>query len=294
MSTTPSTVTVASLCWQLGQVQSWQDFQQKVTDVVAEAKEKKADFLLFPELFSIDLMCTINECEMPELWLEVDRHTPAFNDLFATLAEQYQLWIIAGTHVQKHANGKYLNTAGLFGPGGKHHSYSKSHLFGGEKALGEIGGDGLDVFETPFGKVAIQVCYDIQFPEPSRLLARAGADIIFCPAYTVGEQGYWRVRHCSHARAVENSVYVVLANTTGVVERSTIGAGYGQALVTSPSGNAFPPQGLYSVGEVNSEQLLVTELDMDKLREYRQKGETDPINDQRTDLYQISQLTGKE
>ncbi len=286
MTKNANKVTVASLCYQLDEINSWQDFTAKINDYVRQAKAQNVDILQFGEFLTIDLMRLINNVEMPELWLAVDKYTDPFNQLFADLANAHNIWIIAGSHVQQ-KGGIYRNTSSMFGPGSIKHDYSKAHLFGAEKTLGATGGDGLPVFDTPFGKVGIQLCYDLQFPEGSRLLAREGAQIIFCPAYTVGAQGYWRVRHCAHARAIENSLYVVLSNTIGVVERSTVGAGFGQAVVTCPSGVNFPPAGLLSQGEVNSTDLLVTELDMDKITQYRQNGETDPLNDQRHDLYTI-------
>lgn len=283
-------VTVGSCCYQLGEVSGFDQFKHKISHIVATAAESGVNILLLPELYTLDLMGDIVHAQMPELWLEVDRFTDTFHQLLSELSNQHQIWIIGGSHVQKH-EGIFNNTASLYSPDGQRQSYAKAHLFGGEKALGEVGGDEFAVFETPFCQIGIQICYDIQFPEPSRLLAAKGADIIFCPAYTVGEQGYWRVRHCAHARAIENSVYVVVANTIGEVKRSTIGPGWGQSMVASPSGNLFPAKGLVAESAPNSCQLLVTRLDLNLLKAYREKGETDPINDQRRDLYQLTDKT---
>ncbi|MGE6377015.1 nitrilase-related carbon-nitrogen hydrolase [Peribacillus muralis] len=58
-------------------------------------------------------------------------------------------------------------------------------------------------------KIGLTVGYEAEIPEGSRILTWRGADIIFCPSYTFTEAGFWRVRHCAHARAIENQVYIV-------------------------------------------------------------------------------------
>ncbi|KAA2281357.1 acyltransferase, partial [Clostridioides difficile] len=76
-------------------------------------------------------------------------------------------------------------------------------------------GDGLEVFDTDKGRIAMLTCYDIEFPEIVRMAKAKGADVIFCPSCTDDRHGFYRVRYTSHARAVENQVYVVLTGTVG-------------------------------------------------------------------------------
>jgi predicted amidohydrolase len=63
--------------------------------------------------------------------------------------------------------------------------------------------------------VAIQICYDIEFPELTRIAAQKGAQIIFVPFNTDTRHGYMRVRSCAMARCVENHVYVAVSGCTG-------------------------------------------------------------------------------
>jgi len=58
------------------------------------------------------------------------------------------------------------------------------------------------------GDFGILICYDIEFPEVARVLAEAGAEILFVPSCTDGREGFCRVRYCAQARAIENQVYV--------------------------------------------------------------------------------------
>ena len=82
---------------------------------------------------------------------------------------------------------------------------------GGELAAG----DSVRVFDTDCGKIAIQICYDIEFPELARIATDMGANIIFTPFCTEDRQGYLRVRYCAQARAVENQIYTVISGTVG-------------------------------------------------------------------------------
>src|SRR5690606_25776087 len=63
------------------------------------------------------------------------------------------------------------------------------------------------LFDTELGKMAVVICYDVEFPEIARAAARQGADILVVPSCTDERQGYLRVRYCAHARAIENQMY---------------------------------------------------------------------------------------
>ena len=76
-------------------------------------------------------------------------------------------------------------------------------------------GNEIKVFDTDCGKIAIQICYDIEFPELARIAVDKGANIIFVPFCTDDRQGYLRVRYCAQARAIENQVYTCIAGTVG-------------------------------------------------------------------------------
>ena len=105
-------------------------------------------------------------------------------------------------------------------------------------------GEGIRIFDTPLARIAIQICYDIEFPEVSRLLTLAGVEVIFVPFYTDEKKAYWRVRHCAQARAVENFIYVVIAGNVGSL-RTRIGSflTYGQSAVLTPRACSFPEKG---------------------------------------------------
>ena len=86
-------------------------------------------------------------------------------------------------------------------------------------------------------------CYDIEFPEIVRMAKAKGADVIFCPSCTDDRHGFHRVRYTSHARAIENQIYVVLTGTVGSPPTvDLMRANFGQAAIITPNDIPFPPQ----------------------------------------------------
>ena len=142
------------------------------------------------------------------------------------------------------------------------------------------------LFDTPFGKIAILICYDIEFPELSRMVCEAGADILFVPWCTDDRQGFLRVRYCCHARAIENQVYVVHTSTVGNLPVEGLGLHYGQAAIITPSDFPFARDGIAAEGTLNIEQVVVAEVDLRDLESNRIKGSTIPLYDKRKDVYE--------
>src|SRR5690606_7047224 len=138
-----------------------------------------------------------------------------YRESMVALARKHQLYLVGGSHPVREGSALY-NRCHLFTPTGAVYGQDKLHLTPTERALwGFSSGDRLRVFETPMGRVSALVCYDIEFPELARLLTLAGTTIVFVPFSTDEKQAYWRVRHSAQARAVENSIYVVLAGNAG-------------------------------------------------------------------------------
>ncbi len=141
---------------------------------------------------------------------------------------------------------RLLNTA-YFTPAAESTSRTRSTAPAGDEKWNTDAGDTLKLFDTPFGKIAILICYDIEFPEQARMVCEAGADILFVPSCTDDRQGFLRVRYCCHARAIENQVFVVMTNTVGNLAVEGLGMHYGRAAIITPSGlpsraTASPPR----------------------------------------------------
>src|SRR5690606_27318862 len=114
-----------------------------------------------------------------------------------------------------------FNVAHLYTPGGNVYTQDKLHITPAEREGWNIlPGEALRIFETPVGRLAIVICYDIEFPELVRILVEHGVDIILTPFATDERKSYLRVRYCAQARAVENMVYVVLSGNVGGLTHS--------------------------------------------------------------------------
>ena len=90
---------------------------------------------------------------------------------------------------------------------------------------GITGGDTIQTFDTDCGKIGVVICYDVEFPELSRLMADEGMNILFVPFLTDTQNGYTRVKHCAQARAIENQCYVVGVNRVGIDANNLVYSG---------------------------------------------------------------------
>jgi 2-oxoglutarate ferredoxin oxidoreductase subunit alpha len=204
---------------------------------------------LFPENFTFELFSFMKGMTYKEMVLELANQAERFIDMFRKFSMKYNIYIIGGSHPELR-DGKIYNTAHLFTPTGHVYTQDKLHITPGERSAGDIEpGIGIRIFDTPLARIAIQVCYDIEFPEISRLLTLAGVEVIFVPFSTEEKKAYYRVRHCAQARAVENFVYVVMTGTIGNMS-TAIGSiiNYGQAAILTPSD--FPFLGFAVMAEI--------------------------------------------
>ncbi len=197
------------------------------------------------------------------------RKLAAFADRYRTtlraLAMRSRLYIVGGTHPVMREDRLY-NTAHLFTPSGSIFTQDQLHLPSEERReWGMRPGNELIVFETPLARMAIQVSYDIQFPELTRLQALSGVEIIFVPFSTDERVDYHRVRTTAQARAVENSVYVAMTGTVGNLPNRGYVLNYGQAAVFTPSDFFFPPNATAGEADPNVETVVITDLDLGSL-----------------------------
>jgi predicted amidohydrolase len=169
---------------------------------------------------------------------------------------------------------KLYNEALLATPSGSIFTQKKIHMTRFEsEGWGMVGGDSLAIFETAFGKLAITTCYDVEFPELVRPAALAGAEIFAVPSCTDDQAGYYRVRFCGQARAIENQVYVIQSSTVGgLPDVVDCAINYGQAAIMAPCDVPFAPMGIIREGTPNIETTIMGDLDMDLLSQTRNDG----------------------
>jgi predicted amidohydrolase len=151
-----------------------------------------------------------------------------------------------------------------------------------------VGGDKIRVMDTDCGKIGILICYDVEFPELSRIYADQGMHILFVPFLTDTQTGYNRVRLCAQARAVENECYVAIAGCVGNLPKVyNMDIQYAQSAVFSPSDFAFPTNGVVAEAAPNTEMTLIADVNLDLLKELHQDGSVHTLKDRRSDLYEV-------
>lgn len=282
-------IRVCAAQYEMRPIDSWDQFERQVEFFALTANEYHCHFLLYPEYVAAQLFGTMDpECDTVSAVKQLADLTDRFCQLFRRLAQQNNLFIIAGSHPVRSGE-KLHNVAFLFTPSGQIQRQEKLHVTPGERRYWGIHpGQGLKVFDTPLGRIAIQVCYDIEFPEPSRLLTLHGAEVIFVPFATDERKSYHRVRYTAQARAVENMIYVVIAGSVGNLPqvRSFL-VNYAQAAVFTPSDVSFPKDALAAEADPNCETVVITELDLGTLEAQRDLGSVRPLQDRRNDLYRL-------
>ncbi|EXX85288.1 acyltransferase [Paenibacillus darwinianus] len=279
-------IRVSAVQYHLHTIDSFEAFAAQCDHYVKTAEEFGADFVLFPEFFTTQLM-SIGDAEGRALGIEgLPDFTDRYLELFASLAERTGMHIIGGTHVIRR-NGKLYNTAHLFYPDGRVAEQPKLHITPTEVNEWNMApGEGLNVFETDKGTIAMLTCYDIEFPEIVRMARAKGADVIFCPSCTDDRHGFHRVRYTAHARTIENQVYVVTTGTVGSLPTVDFMRGnFGQAAVLAPNDVPFPPRGIVVEGEINDDMIVTADIDLQLLYEVRERGSVTTWRDRRTDLY---------
>jgi predicted amidohydrolase len=279
-------IRVSAVQYHLHTIDSFDDFAKQVEHYMRNAEEYGADFVLFPEFFTTQLMSIGNEQGQALTINELPNFTEQYRSLFVDLAKKMNIHIIGGTHVIRKGDFIY-NVAHLFYPDGRIAEQMKLHITPTEVNEWQMAaGDNLQIFDTDKGKIALLTCYDIEFPEIVRMAKAKGADIIFCPSCTDDQHGFHRVRYTSHARAVENQVYIVTTGTVGSLPTvDFMRANYGQAAIISPNDIPFPPRGIVVEGEINHDMIVTADLDLNLLYQVREKGTVTTWRDRRTDLY---------
>lgn len=279
-------VRIAAVQYLLRRIDDWDGFENQVRFILKAAAEYKPNFVVLPEILTSQLLSFMDaETDLKAAVRRLHEFTPRYQELMTELARKYHYYLIAGSHPNLR-DGLLYNTAFMFSPAGEMFSQDKIHLTRWERDKWDTtAGNKLHLFHTDFGSVGILICYDIEFPELARQVCEAGADLLFVPSSTDDRQGFWRVRYCAHARAIENQVYVAMTSTVGNLAVEGLSMHYGQASILTPSDFGFSRDGIAAEGVVNMEQVVVADVDLDALAQNRLNGTTIPLYDKRQDIY---------
>ena len=269
-------------------IDSWEEFEKLCGFFVDAAAHSQADFVLFPELVTSQLI-GMQPGRTPADAVRALAHlTPQYLEFFSRMAVRHNVNVVGGSQFTLEGD-RLLNVAYLFRRDGTIEQQPKLHVFPDERRWwGVEPGDRIGVFETDRGRVAILPSYDVQFPELARVAVGRGAQIIFVPFSVEDRAGYLRVRYCCQARAVENDVYVVAAGTTGNVPFAPhADTHYAQSGIFTPLDYTFARDGIAGETTPNVETLVTADVDLELLRRHGYEGRVQPWTDRRDDLYRV-------
>jgi len=284
-------IRLAVVQYQMRTIRGFEDFAQQCEFFIDTASEYKSDFVVFPELFTTELLSCADQTRPGQAARLLADYTPNYLDLFTEMAVKYDINIVGGSQFVVEDETLY-NISYLFRRDGTLGKQYKIHITPSErKWWGVSPGDAVHVFDTDCGKVAILICYDIEFPELVRIAAQKGAQIIFVPFNTDTRHGYLRIRHCALARCVENHVYVAVSGCTGnlpFVENSDIH--YAQSAIFTPADAEFARDAIAAECNANIETMIIHDVDLEQARRHKLAGSVQNWNDRRTDLYKVVYL----
>ncbi len=255
----------------------WTRYEAKIVRWVEEAARNGARLLLFPEYFSMELASLFPaeiHASLPAQLPALQTVLPRFLELFATQAKRHNVIICAGSFPVRVGDG-YRNRSYLFHGDGRSEFQEKLQMtrFENEQWLIQGGGD-VRVFDTALGRIAIDVCYDSEFPLIARRQVEMGADLILVPSCTDTLAGYWRVRIGCQARALENQCYVVQSSTVGDAPWSpAVDINIGAAAIYTPVDRGFPDDGVLASGTLNAAQWVYADVDLGAIAQVRREGQ---------------------
>jgi predicted amidohydrolase/GNAT superfamily N-acetyltransferase len=281
--------------WQMRLYKDLDELMQQAEFFVDAVSGYRSDFALFPEFFNAPLMSEYNHLKEPDAIRKLAEYTEEIVKRFSELAISYNINIITGSMPEVVDNTLY-NVGYLCKRDGGVERFEKLHVTPDEtKIWGMQGGNKIRTFDTDCGKIGILICYDIEFPELGRILAKEGMNILFVPFLTDTQNGYSRVRNCAQARAIENECYVAIAGSVGNLPKvHNMDIQYAQSMVFTPCDFSFPTNGVKAEATPNTEMILIANVDIDMLRELNQFGSVRNLRDRRTDIYSITNKTEKE
>jgi predicted amidohydrolase/GNAT superfamily N-acetyltransferase len=283
-------VRLATVQLQARAVKDFAEFLHQVEYFVDVASDYQADFVVFPELFTLSLLSFEKEKLSPmEAIDRLTTHTKQLVDSMAAMALSYNINIIGGSHPTRTPDGDIQNVAYVFLRDGSVHAQEKIHPTPNERYWWNIkGGDTIEAIQTDCGPIGVLICYDSEFPELARRLVDEGARIIFVPFCTDSRQGYLRVRYCCQARAIENQCFVVMSGNVGNLPNvDNMDIQYAQSCILTPCDFPFARDGIAAEASENVETLTISDVNLADLTWARAEGTVRNLSDRRFDLYRI-------
>lgn len=221
---------------------------EKAYTFIFQAIQKGAKLIVLPELFNTGYRVEENDEKFAET-------IPGYTtDWMERICKENNIYL-AGAILQRGSSSEVVyDTAVLVGPEGFVGSYQKIHLWDRENTRFSKGHN-FPVFDTEIGKIGLQICYEVGFPEGSRIMALKGADIILYPS-AFGKARYYAWDTATKARALENGCFVIASNRTGTEKDETVFGG--KSRIVDPLGTVL-------VEASDGEQVILAQVDLNKI-----------------------------
>lgn len=291
----PDTIRVGTVQYKQRRVRTFEEFLEIAAYFVDVVADYKGDFVVFPELFTLQLLSIEDQELSPSESIEaLTKYTPRIKEAMRDMALRYNINIIGGSHPTRMENGRVENISYVFLRDGTIHEQAKIHPTPNEVYWWNIeGGNSLKAIQTDCGPIGVLICYDAEFPELARHLTDQGIQILFVPFCTDERQSYLRVRYCCQARAVENQIYVVMSGNVGNLPNvANMDIQYAQSCILTPCDFPFARDGIAADTTPNVETVAFADLRPEVLTTARNSGTVKNLRDRRHDLYHL-QWRGK-
>ncbi|MDH5570949.1 MAG: GNAT family N-acetyltransferase [Gammaproteobacteria bacterium] len=285
----PETIRIATVQYKQRKVQSFEEFLSFIQYFVKVVSDYRADFVVFPELFTLQLLSIEDQDLKPAEAMEsLTKYRDRLQTALREMAIRFNVNIIGGSTPTMMKNQRVENICSIYLRDGTIHEQAKIHPTPSESYWWNIeGGNDLIAIDTDCGPIGVLICYDSEFPELARYLIDQGANIIFVPFCTDERQSYLRVRYCCQARAVENQCYVVMSGNVGNLPGvANMDIQYAQSCILTPCDFPFSRDGIAADTTPNVETVAFADLRLDALRTARHAGTVQNLKDRRHDLYQ--------
>lgn len=244
---------------------------KKAEDLVRQAASQGTDVAVLPETWNVGFFPKEN------LDTLADDNGKNVKQVFSALAKELGINIVAGSVVNRKADGIY-NTAFVFNREGECVAeYDKAHLFSPmdeDKFFNK--GTANATFELDGHKCGIIICYDVRFPEWTRNMTVKGLDILFM----VSQWPLVRVPHLdalTKARAIENQMFVVCCNSAGKAGQTVYGG----------NSSINDPWGVTIAHAIGSEQEIIS-VDCDTTILDGIRSSINVFADRRPELYKVN------
>lgn len=266
------------LCQMMVEKTSKQDNIKKARNMINSAADQGAEIVVLPEMFN----CPYNNKHFREYG------ESSLNDetisMLSEVSKEKNIYLVGGSIPELYED-KVYNSSFIFNNEGKLiDKHRKMHLFdidiknGVKFKESEVltPGDKATIIDTKWEKMGVAICYDIRFPELTRIMALEGAKVVFIPAafnMTTGPV-HWDLSF--RARALDNQIYMVGVSPARNVNYSYVA--YGNSLVVDPWGKI--------VNKLDEKEgILVQSINLDYIDEVRES--LPLLKHRRTDLYKV-------